>query len=111
MVPAAPRLHPRLVNEIIRLSKSRLTAAEITRRVGAKAMDDRLPRPSYERVRVLVMRPGSVPSSHRLQMCFSTWPSVSDLRTPSAHTWRAPCHPDGPPDDDGLQVTLCYLEG
>jgi hypothetical protein len=54
MVPAAPRLHPRLVNEIIRLSKSRLTAAEITRRVGAKAADDGLPRPSYERVRVLV---------------------------------------------------------
>jgi hypothetical protein len=42
------------VNEIIRLSKSRLQAAEITRRVGAKAAEDRLPRPSYERVRTLV---------------------------------------------------------
>jgi hypothetical protein len=52
--PSAPRLHPRLTNEIVRLSKKRLTAAEITRRVGAKAADDGLPRPSYERVRLLV---------------------------------------------------------
>jgi hypothetical protein len=54
MVPSAPRLHPRLVNEIVRLSKSRLTAAQITRRVGTKAADDGLSRPSYERVRLLV---------------------------------------------------------
>src|SRR5687768_10754752 len=54
MVPSAPRLHPRLVNEIVRLSKKRITAAEITRRVGAKAANDGLPRPSYERVRLLV---------------------------------------------------------
>lgn len=54
MVPSAPRLHPRLVNEIFRLGKSHLSAAEITRRVGAKAADDGLPRPSYERVRLLV---------------------------------------------------------
>ncbi len=42
------------MNEIVRLSKKRLTAAQITRRVGAKAADDGLPRPSYERVRLLV---------------------------------------------------------
>jgi hypothetical protein len=54
MVLSAPRLHARLVNEIFRLSKSRLSAAEITRRVGAKAAEDGLPRPSYERVRLLV---------------------------------------------------------
>jgi hypothetical protein len=54
MVPSAPRLHRRLVNEIIRLSMSRLSAAEITRCVGAKATRDGLPRPSYERVRLLV---------------------------------------------------------
>lgn len=54
MVLSAPRLHPRLLNEIIRLSKARLSAAEITRRVGEKAARDGLPRPSYQRVRLLV---------------------------------------------------------
>jgi hypothetical protein len=53
-VKFAPRLSPRLVDEIERLACERLTAAEISRLVGAKAERLGLPRPSYQRVRVLV---------------------------------------------------------
>jgi hypothetical protein len=54
MAASAPRLHPRLVEAIVRLSRSRLPFAEINRRVGALAYEHGLPRPSYERVRLLV---------------------------------------------------------
>ena len=50
----APRLSPRLVSEIERLADDGLPAAEIVRRVGETASVLGLPRPSYERVRVLV---------------------------------------------------------
>ena len=54
MVASAPRLHPRLVEAIVRLSRSALALAEINRQVGALAAEHGLPRPSYERVRLLV---------------------------------------------------------
>lgn len=44
----------RLLDEIERLSRLRLPIAEINRRVGRAAWRMSLPRPSYERVRVLV---------------------------------------------------------
>ncbi len=44
----------RLLDEIERLSRRRLPIAEINRRVGRAAWRMSLPRPSYERVRVLV---------------------------------------------------------
>jgi hypothetical protein len=51
---SAPRLHPRLVEAVVRLSRDKLSIAEINRRVGALAVEHGLPRPSYERVRLLV---------------------------------------------------------
>ena len=54
MVEIAPRIPPRLLDEIERLSKRRGPIAEINRRVGRTAAAMGLPRPSYEQVRVLV---------------------------------------------------------
>jgi len=49
----APRISPRLRAEIERLADASLSAAEITRAVGAKAERLGLRRPSYEQVRKL----------------------------------------------------------
>jgi hypothetical protein len=54
MVTIAPRIPVGLLDEIERLSRRRLPIAEINRRVGRAAWRMSLPRPSYERVRVLV---------------------------------------------------------
>ncbi len=55
MLPFAPRLSPRLIAEIARLTEEeRAPIAEICRRVGDSADRLALPRPSYERVRTLV---------------------------------------------------------
>jgi hypothetical protein len=54
----APRLTPRLLDEIERQSKRRVPIAEINRSVGEKAVAMGLPRPSYERVRSLVHEAG-----------------------------------------------------
>jgi hypothetical protein len=50
----APRLSRRLLEAIARLDDPRLPIAETCRRVGSRAHELGLPRPSYERVRVLV---------------------------------------------------------
>jgi hypothetical protein len=49
----APRLSPRLVAALERLDDGKLPIAELLRLVGAEADRLGLPRPSYERVRVL----------------------------------------------------------
>jgi hypothetical protein len=54
MLRFAPRISPRLIEAIVRFDDHRLPIAETNRRVGAEAERLRLPRPSYERVRVLV---------------------------------------------------------
>jgi len=54
MVTIAPRIPIGLLDEIERLSRRTLPIAEINRRVGRAAWRMSLPRPSYERVRVLV---------------------------------------------------------
>jgi hypothetical protein len=50
----APRISSRLLESIARLDDPDVPIAEICRRVGSEAERLRLPRPSYERVRVLV---------------------------------------------------------
>jgi hypothetical protein len=50
----APRLSPRLVAALERFDDGKRPIAEVRRLVGAKAERLGLPRPSYERVRVLV---------------------------------------------------------
>jgi hypothetical protein len=50
----APRISPRLLEALARLDDPRLPIAETCRRVGCEAERLKLPRPSYERVRVLV---------------------------------------------------------
>jgi hypothetical protein len=50
----APRLPARLRDEIARQSRRPVPIAEMNRRVGEVAVAMGLPRPSYERVRVLV---------------------------------------------------------
>jgi hypothetical protein len=53
-VKFAPRLDPRVLEEIERLASSQLSSAEICRRVGEKSERLGRPRPSYQRVRSLV---------------------------------------------------------
>jgi hypothetical protein len=54
MPASAPRVSLRLVAKIERLASGDLSFAEITRRVGARAEQLGLTRPSYQTVRVLV---------------------------------------------------------
>jgi hypothetical protein len=54
MLRFAPRLSPRLLEAIARLDDPSLPIAEVCRRVGGEAAEVGLPRPSYERIRVLV---------------------------------------------------------
>jgi hypothetical protein len=55
-VDSAPRIGPRLLRAIERLAAKDWPIAEINRRVGAEAEALGVPRPSYERVRMLVHR-------------------------------------------------------
>ena len=50
----APRLTPRLLDAIVRLDDRDVPIAEVNRRVGGAAWTFGSPRPSYQRVRVLV---------------------------------------------------------
>jgi hypothetical protein len=54
MVLAAVRISPRFLSALIQLDDETLPIAEVYRRAGAEADRLKLPRPSYERVRVLV---------------------------------------------------------
>jgi hypothetical protein len=54
VVLAAPRISPRLLAALARLDDETVPIAEISRRVGAEAERLGLPRPSYQRLRVLV---------------------------------------------------------
>ena len=54
MLLFAPRISPQLIEAIVRFDDPLMPIAETNRRVGAEAERLRLPRPSYERVRVLV---------------------------------------------------------
>ena len=54
MPSAAPRLDPRLLAALDALSGERVPIAEIARRIGAKADQLGVTRPSYQRVRELV---------------------------------------------------------
>jgi hypothetical protein len=50
----APRISPRLLEALAGLDDPLVPIAETCRRLGAEAERLRLPRPSYERVRVLI---------------------------------------------------------
>jgi hypothetical protein len=50
----APRLSPKLLEAIVRYDDRKVPIAETYRRVGLEAQRLGLPRPSYQRVRVLV---------------------------------------------------------
>ena len=76
----APRISPRLRAEIERLAEGRLSAAEITRAVGAKAERLGLRRPSYECVRRLVREHRSRPR----------YPSTTDVLLDIAFRARPP---------------------
>jgi len=54
MLSFAPRISHRLLRALDRLDDARLPIAEVNRRLGAEAHRLGLPRPSYQRVRVLV---------------------------------------------------------
>jgi hypothetical protein len=65
----APRLHPRLFDEILKLDDPLVRIAETHRRVGEVADRHGLPRPSYERVRQIVHEARSRP----------VYPSTTDV--------------------------------
>jgi hypothetical protein len=50
----APRIPPRLLGALLRIEDPRLSIAEVHRRLRPEARRLGLPRPSYERVRVLL---------------------------------------------------------
>ena len=54
MLAFAPRIPQKLLEAIVRLDDPRLPIAEISRRVGRKAWELGLPKPSYQRVRELI---------------------------------------------------------
>lgn len=54
MLRFAPRISPQLLEALGRLDDPRVPIAETCRRLGTEAERLKLPRPSYERVRVLV---------------------------------------------------------
>src|SRR5947208_11675101 len=54
MLRFAPRIPQRLLSALARLDDVRLPIAEVNRRLGAEAERLGLPRPSYQRIRVLV---------------------------------------------------------
>jgi hypothetical protein len=54
VLPFAPRISPRLVEAIVRFDDRTVPIAETCRRVGREAERLGLPRPSYQRIRVLV---------------------------------------------------------
>lgn len=54
MTTFAPRISPRLLEALVRLDDPAVPLAEVSRRVGREAERLNLPRPSYQRIRVLV---------------------------------------------------------
>lgn len=54
VVLAAPRISPRLLEALTRLDDETVPIAEVSRRIGSEAERLGLPRPSYQRLRVLV---------------------------------------------------------
>jgi len=54
MLIFAPRISHRLLQTLDRIDDPKLPIAEVNRRLGAEAWRLGLPRPSYQRVRVLV---------------------------------------------------------
>jgi hypothetical protein len=55
MLRFAPRVSRRLLAAVERLDNGKMTAAELNRLIGAEAERLGLPRPSYQRVRVLML--------------------------------------------------------
>jgi hypothetical protein len=56
MARAATRITPVLYEALVRLDDPTVPIAETCRRVGARAEELAIPRPSYEHVRVLIKR-------------------------------------------------------
>src|SRR5437899_13002777 len=54
MLRFAPRIPQRLLSALARLDDVQLPIAEVNRRLGAEAERLGLPRPSYQRIRVLI---------------------------------------------------------
>ena len=81
----APRISPRLLDALVRLDDPRLPFAEINRRLGAEASRLRLPRPSYQRIRVLIhqsrrlRRRGPSTAQVLLDVAFRTRPPIAVL--------------------------------
>ncbi|MDP9490681.1 MAG: hypothetical protein M3P42_00530 [Actinomycetota bacterium] len=79
MLAFAPRISPRLVEAIVRLDRRDVPIAETCRLVGSEAERLGLPRPSYQRIRVLVhaarrLRRGPSTSSVLIDVAFRARP-------------------------------------
>lgn len=108
----APRISSRLLVEIERSDDPSVPIAEVCRRVGATAERLGLPRPSYERVRVLVhegrrRRPVVTTASVVVDVALRTGP-VDALLDRWLRRRRAASRPVTPGPNG--QVTQCYLE-
>jgi hypothetical protein len=78
----APRISHRLLQALVRLDDPRLPLAEINRRVGVEALRLGVPKPSYQRVRVLLQQLRRLrrrPSTGQVlvEVCFRARPPVA----------------------------------
>ena len=80
MTSSAPRISPRLVGLVERLTRKGVPSAEIARLVGAEAEQLGLPRPSYEAVRRLAVAVRNTP----------VYPSMAEVALDVAFRARPP---------------------
>ena len=83
-VSIAPRISYRLLKALVRLDDRTLSVAEIYRRLGNEADRLRLPRPSYQRIRVLLHQARRIrrqPSTAQVlfDVCFRARPPIAVL--------------------------------
>lgn len=84
-VAIAPRISFRLLKALVRLDDRTLPIAEICRRLGAEADRLRLPRPSYQRIRVLLHQARRIrrrePTTAQIlvDVCFRARPPIALL--------------------------------
>ena len=71
MTSFAPRISPRLLQALVELDDPGLPVAEINRRLGREAERLGLPRPSYERVRVILHEARRLQARRRRQTTLS----------------------------------------
>lgn len=112
MLAFAPRISPRLRDLLVRLDDRSVPIAETNRRLGAEAARLGLPRPSYQRVRELVLEFRRLKrASIALRVLLEVEVGIREAhRVPRPRFLRS--RPRAAPHlGTAFLVTLCYLAG